>query len=133
MGKNMWRFMETAINMVVRERSRQTTVEGYTPAHDDEHTGGQLALLAAAYALQAGPMKEKRNRPLRNAQSSIIEFLEKSWGHEETDYDIFKPKDPIRDLVRAGALILAELERRLRAGEGFVSVTTKEDLDREGA
>ena len=26
----------------------------------------------------------------------------------------FKPKDHIRDLVRAGALILAELERRLR-------------------
>ena len=40
-----------ALQLIIEERNRQTLVEGYTPAHDDEHTEGQLALLAAAYAL----------------------------------------------------------------------------------
>ena len=38
----------TALAKIIGERARQLTQEGYTPEHDDEHTEGQLALLAAA-------------------------------------------------------------------------------------
>jgi hypothetical protein len=108
-----------ALNLIVEERIRQTLAEGYTPAHDDEHTEGQLALLAAAYAL--------------TSRGEGYEWIKKQVGALLRAYDFdLKPADPIRDLTRAGALILAELERRLRA-ESFVSITTKEDLDREGA
>ncbi len=42
---------QLAMEMIIFERLRQQTQEGYTLAHDDEHSEGQLALLAAAYAL----------------------------------------------------------------------------------
>lgn len=88
----------TAASMIWEERLRQMREEGYSMAHDDGHTEGQLALLAAAYALSS-----------RNSVCfQIFDILGISWE--------FKTKDPIRDLVRAGALILAELERRLRSG-----------------
>lgn len=92
-----------AAQMIHGERYRQQIQEGYTSEHDDEHEGGQLAVLAAGYAMSS--------RGLGNiVLTEIKDLLETyNWG--------LKPKDPIRDLTRAGALILAELERRLRAGE----------------
>ena len=98
--------------LIINERLRQIATEGYTAAHDDSHTGGQLALLAAAYALSSRcPIP---GVPLSEV-AGFIDFLD--GGHWE-----FKPKDPIRDLTRAGALTLAELERRLR-GEAKEKVT----------
>ena len=88
----------TALAKIIGERARQLTQEGYTPEHDDEHTEGQMALLAAAYALSS------------RGEVRLVEYVEAvlpdGWP--------IKPKGAIRDLVRAGALILAELERRLR-------------------
>jgi hypothetical protein len=72
-----------------------------------------LALLAAAYALSSGGDL---------ASANCVAFTLKGWP--------FKPKDPIRDLVRAGALILAELERRLRI-QGPVSKAIAEGLLQE--
>lgn len=92
-----------AVEMIAEERVRQQTQEGYTRTHDDEHTEGQLALLAAAYALLSRPN-------LYHYRHALINELG-GYGWE------VKSKDPIRDLVRAGALILAELERRLRLKE----------------
>ena len=93
-----------SLELVWAERLRQKEVEGYTPAHDDEHTEGQLAVLAAAYVLSSrGP-----NYTWLVGQVALVLSVSSEAFH-------FKPADPIRDLVRAGALILAELERRLRA------------------
>lgn len=36
---------------IAAERQRQVTEEGWTPEHDDKHTGGELAAAAANYAL----------------------------------------------------------------------------------
>ena len=95
---------DNALKLIIEERIRQTLEEGYTPAHDDEHESGQFALLAAAYALSStGKVNE-------NELAVVVELL------STYDWEI-NPKDPIRDLTRAGALILAELERRLRAEE----------------
>ncbi len=38
---------------VLAERHRQVEAKGWTPEHDDEHDGGQLAAAASAYALAA--------------------------------------------------------------------------------
>ena len=96
----------TALAKIIGERARQLTQEGYTPEHDDEHTEGQLALLAAAYALSSrdeGFISSKKTMAMQQLENALLLY---NWS--------FKPKDHIRDLVRAGALILAELERRLR-------------------
>jgi hypothetical protein len=99
----------TALAKIIEERACQLTVEGYTPAHDDEHTEGQMALLASAYALSSrGSLKKLLRRSLEGETLHRLSQLLNLVGWS------FKPKDPIRDLVRAGALILAELERRLR-------------------
>jgi len=94
-----------SIDLILAERVRQSMVEDYTIIHDDEHTEGQLALLAAAYVLSSredllGPSMSTTRKSLR------LILMSYRWS--------FKPKDPIRDLIRAGALILAELDRRLR-------------------
>lgn len=99
--------MDKALEMIVSERIRQQTQEGFTPEDDDRRTDGELGRLAAAYvtsSLSLLPMEKKR--------SVYPAFF--MLPDEGFDY---KPKDPIRDLVRAGALILAELERRLRLKE----------------
>ena len=97
---------DRALTLIVGERIRQAVQEGYTPAHDDEHTEGQLALLAAAYALGS------RDQGLGSGPLSTIIHVIGLLPHYKFT---FKPADPIRDLTRAGALILSELERRLRA------------------
>ncbi len=82
---------------VLAERKRQKTAEGWTPEHDDEHVLGELAQAAACYAASAQfpPGDPPKRWP---------------WASEW-----WKPKDRRRDLVRAGALILAEIERIDRA------------------
>jgi len=101
-----------ACNLVGMERARQQTQEGYTREHDDGHTEGQLALLAAYYVIASMPIP---GRPDMTAVSTILEQIQ--WALEDFGWRDVNPKSSIRDLVRAGALNLAELERRLRAEE----------------
>jgi hypothetical protein len=78
---------------LLRERDRQINIEGWTAKHDDEHDGGELARAAACYA---------SGHPARWPWPL-------AW---------WKPKDKRRNLVKAGALIIAEIERLDRkAGE----------------
>lgn len=94
---------------VLAERQRQMTGEGWSPEHDDGRTDGSLALAAAAYALQAADP----DSPFIAAPGfiSILEFIwPRSWS-----WHWWKPKDRRSNLVRAGALILAEIERLDRA------------------
>ncbi len=86
---------------VFGERHRQINAEGWTPKHDDEHGDGALAEAAAVYALS-----ERQIEIIRYRGGSISELFPE-WP--------YKPKDRRRDLVRAGALILAEIERLDRA------------------
>jgi hypothetical protein len=85
---------------VLAERQRQISVEGWTPEHDDEHGSGCMAFAAAAYAAHAyaGPRL-----------STTL------WNWTGWSRDWWKPKNPRADLIRAGALILAEIERLDRA------------------
>lgn len=89
-----------ALRDIATERRRQIEAEGWTPEHDDEHKGGGMAFAAAAYAAHA------------HAGPSISAPLWRWTGWANT---WFKPKNPRADLVRAGALIVAEIERLDRA------------------
>lgn len=85
---------------VLAERQRQISAEGWTPEHDDSHLDGQMASAAACYAMRAAGWRGPRDGPLHQ------------WPW---DAEWWKPKDVRSNLVRAGALILAEIERLDRA------------------
>ncbi len=81
---------------VIAERRRQIEVEGWTAEHDDEHPTGTLGLAAAAYVLDACGKHSQRD------------LVQQIWPF---DQEWWKPKDPRRNLLRAAALIIAEIER----------------------
>lgn len=96
-----------AILMIAQERMRQIEEEGYDAAHDDDdygHSGGEIAQAAAAYALGGAHIQNIDG-------SRVINIWPTSWGAEE---DTIKRKPRIRQLVIAGALIVAEIERLQR-------------------
>lgn len=93
---------------VLAERRRQIELEGWTPAHDDQHSDSELALAAGCYCESAA-----RPRLLQKAPDSAF-ALPKLWPRSWS-LNWWKPKDPRRDLVRAAALIIAEIERLDRA------------------
>ncbi|WAW38799.1 hypothetical protein O2604_17200 [Pseudomonas aeruginosa] len=80
---------------VQTERRRQVEAEGWTPEHDDLYCAAELPRAAAAYILSGA----------NDEAPAIWPFLAKWW----------KPRDARANYVRAGALILAEIERLDRA------------------
>ena len=93
--------LSAAARDVLAERERQVNVEGWTPAHDDEHDQGEMAVAAACYALASTWLSEW-------ARTNVVA---KYWPW---DLKWFKSEDSRRNLVKAGALVLAEIERRDR-------------------
>lgn len=93
---------------VLAERSRQVEKEGWTPEHDDEHGRGEMALAAGAYAVTAATGLELRADEATYAKASSP--IRWPWAPRW-----WKPTNPRRDLVKAAALILAEIERLDRA------------------
>lgn len=91
-----------ALSDVIAERLRQRSVEGWTPEHDDSHTEGEMAAAAACYALSGAGNLNK-------------DALWELWPRRSWSLMWFKPKTKRADIVRAGALILAEIERIDRA------------------
>lgn len=94
---------------IVAERERQVTAEGWTPEHDASHSGGELALAGVLYALHAMTRRSPGSEPLE-IQSLTEPDKPRLWTWP-WDPEWWKPKDRDRDLIRAGALIAAELDR----------------------
>lgn len=88
---------------VIAERRRQIEQEGWTPEHDQKHAPGELARAGAAYAVNAWlrDARGQQARDLKNLPQQIWPWG-KSW---------WKPDSGYRELVKAGALIIAELDR----------------------
>lgn len=91
------------------ERQRQVSEEGWTPEHDDEHVNGELADAAAGYA---SPRKLYRD-PLIREDGTIN--LEVRYLYPFNNPYFRERKDRKRQLIIAGALLIAELERLERA------------------
>lgn len=101
--------LSTAIRDVIAERNRQINQEGFTSDHDDEHLEGALSLAAACYACTAASwleMESTSNLPL--TKYSELATIGYRWPWQKRWW---KPANPRRDLVKAAALILAEIER----------------------
>ncbi|HFO2117688.1 TPA: hypothetical protein ACHJDD_004914 [Klebsiella pneumoniae] len=91
------RTVTAAAADVLAERQRQVTAEGWTAERDDGYQNSELADAAACYAIHA-----------HNQGFSTP-------AHWPWSQDWWKQTSPRRDLVKAGALILAEIERLDRA------------------
>lgn len=99
---------QSGISLIAAERERQIAVEGWTPEHDDKHNKAELNEAARAYA--------------RAAELQVRSGCEPTHaGLWPWDASWWKPSpEPIRNLVKAGALIAAEIDRLQRtaiAGE----------------
>ncbi len=94
---------------VLAERRRQIVDLGRTSAHDDQNAVGELALAAACYAENAARQLDPSltEPPRKNADVPLL--WPDAWLHT-----YWKPKTARADLVRAGALILAEIDREDR-------------------
>lgn len=94
---------------VLAERRRQVDVEGWTVAHDDDaHDDGDLASAACCYALNAACALS----PDDGTGYDPAVDLGPAWPWDPAWW---KPTTPRRDLVKAAALILAEIDRLDRA------------------
>ncbi len=93
---------------VQAERRRQVEAEGWTPEHDDEHSHGQMARAAACYALAGSSAPN-------DGTAALLVSLAWPW-----DEQWWKPSTARRDMVKACALGLAEIERldRVAASQG---------------
>lgn len=90
---------------LLTERVRQQDVEGWTYDHDDAHDMGEMAQAAACYALTPS---------LLGWLFGKNHFWEGFWPWSR---EWWKPTNRRRDLVKSGALIIAEIERIDRLGE----------------
>lgn len=98
-----------AVADVISERRRQVEAEDWTPEHDDDHATGDLAVAGACYAMEGSSHDVDSHFP----RTTLPDGVPKAWPWSD---DWWKPKDRRRNLVRAAALIIAEIERLDRRG-----------------
>lgn len=90
--------MTQALISILQERDKQIHTKGYQQEQDDSYMYGELSMAASCYALHSG------------VNSGCVPV---NWPFD----DIFwKPKSRRENLVRAAALLLAEIESLDRRG-----------------
>ena len=98
----------TGAELIAAERQRQINAEGWDASHDDAHTGKQIQAAAEAYMVYGCNARYQSSPPM------LWPWSEKHW----------KPiyHDEVRNLVKAGALIAAEIDRLNRIKESVCAV-----------
>lgn len=98
--------MKKGLELIGEERQRHFDVEGWTPEHDREHSNFELSTAACCYAQMGagGPY----SHPTRGRPPEGWPWHPEWWKPNE---------DPVRNLVKAGALIAAEIDRLLAERE----------------
>lgn len=86
---------KTGIDLVKEEREKQISKHGYTTVHDRQHSRKALMYGALAYL---------------NSAIYSPNIGEEDWPFEK---DCFKPEGDIQNLVKAAAMIIAEIDKRL--------------------
>lgn len=100
--------MVSGASMITAERYRQVMDEGFTADHDDMHGCGDLLSAGICYAKAAEFMTNRSP----NEWEQVAKQVPDEWPW---DPSWWKPDaDPIRNLVKAGALIAAEIDRQER-------------------
>lgn len=101
--------MKTGMELIAAERERQVTAEGWTPEHDSTHERGELTEAACCYAQAAvGLVLGECIENIRQVLES--DHTQAMWWPWDEEW--WKPSDdPVRNLVKAGALIAAEIDR----------------------
>lgn len=92
---------QTGCQLIAAERKRQIEVEGWTADHDKEHYVGELVHAASCYLIYDYP---------HWAEDDSAIPIPNNWPW---DFKWWKPtpNDRVRELVKAGALIAAEIDR----------------------
>lgn len=125
--------MKSGIELIAEERQRQIEKEGWSQKHDAEHKTFELSAAAACYV--AKNISKKLEDINHTNQSPLAEFKIYDFGESEFfvnsgdrgdrrlrkagwkngwpwESKWWKPSnDPIKNLVKAGALIAAEIDR----------------------
>ncbi|MDQ5902966.1 MAG: hypothetical protein QG672_553 [Pseudomonadota bacterium] len=97
-----------AVLDVAAERRRQIEAEGCTTQHDDANPAGVMSVAAGCYALSAGYALALAGGDTSTCPAPEAFPWDDAW---------WKPTTSRRDLVKAAALILAEIERLDRMAE----------------
>lgn len=101
--------MKRGIDLIAEERQRQIDVEGYNEQHDSQHNASELIYAAIAYVESAkvgvncAEMGITDENYILIGKSDMGRHYPFGWS--------FKPSTDVRDLVKAGALIAAAIDR----------------------
>lgn len=103
------------VELIYAERVRQIQVKRRLPEDDvARNTNGQLAMAGACYALLAGGQARAERMPGGTPDVNNMAPL-RQWPFSGAAW---RPSNSaLKNLVRAGALIAAEIDRRLALGE----------------
>jgi hypothetical protein len=103
---------KSGVELIAEERARQVAVEGWSALHDDGHCFGELSRAAACYAANASLIwPDQSGAVFSRVMQRVHRFIRLCWPFEQRWW---KPRSAVRDLVRAGALIAAEIDRLQR-------------------
>lgn len=113
----------SVIEEIAAERKRQIETEGFSTAHDDEHKDGEMALAAACYATPVNLYQKQRmiggvgfRDPWPWPWS--LHWDKRHWNDDgrlvANKHVIGEPRR--RMLIKAAALLVAEIERLDRLG-----------------
>lgn len=109
----------TGAEMIAAERQRQIDAEGWTPEHDDEHTGDELAWAAVCYSAPEVVFRKNEEQQITGGYGGDPQDVtnrvtfDDPWPWDE-DWDKRQEHDRLRQLAIAGALIAAEIDRLKR-------------------
>jgi hypothetical protein len=103
--------MKTGVQLIADERKRQIENEGYDATHDSQYKNSVLGNAGICYAVMAGGSPEIRNAVREQASAGHapkgwpwgLEFWRPSAGDSDAER--------IKELVKAGALLAAEIDR----------------------
>lgn len=97
--------MKSGIELIAQERGSQLNKHKWTSEHDDEHCYGELAIMAATLCA--------------HHTDATVHDPEESFGTGDDGWglEVKLKGNNIHRLKVAGALIAAEIDRLLRAGE----------------
>jgi hypothetical protein len=110
-----------SLQLITEERRRQVKEKGYDDKRDDSQDTGELIQAAQCYLDHVS--LNSKVMDISDSYNNNLKLYRnvnrpENWPPEWTP-ESWNPDSPIRDLVKAAALIAAEIDRRLRIPDKF--------------